>query len=227
MTVVSRVDHLVVAADSLEQGLAWCEATLFVPAPATGGEHPLMGTHNRILRIATAQFARAYLEIIAINPAVPAPRRRRWFDLDDPELRAAVRHQPRLVHFVARCEPAIDGSRALDMLGIDRGHYLQAQRPTPAGLLQWKISVRDDGQRLFQGALPSLIEWGDTHPTDSLPASGLTLVSMMASHPRPDDLFVAYKSIGLDGVGVEAGSANLAATLMTPLGEVTLESKGL
>ncbi len=227
MTIVSRVDHLVVAADSLEQGLAWCESALFVPAPAAGGDHPLMGTHNHILRIATAQFTRAYLEIIAINPAAPAPRRRRWFDLDDPKLRAAVRQQPRLVHFVARCEPAIDGSRALDMLGIDRGHYLQAQRPTPAGMLKWKISVREDGQRLFHGALPSLIEWGDTHPADSLPESGLTLVSMMASHPRPDDLFVAYKSIGLEGVGVEAGSPNLAATLMTPLGEVTLESKGL
>jgi hypothetical protein len=113
------------------------------------------------------------------------------------------------------------------MLGIDRGHYLQAQRPTPDGMQQWKISVREDGQRLFHGALPSLIEWGANHPTDSLPESGLTLLSMMASHPRPDDLFVAYKSIGLDGVGVEAGAPNLAATLMTPLGEVTLESKGL
>lgn len=226
MTVISRVDHLVVAADSLAQGMAWCEDTLFV-TPRAGGEHPLMGTHNAVLRISTPEFARAYLEIIAINPAAADPRRRRWFDLDDPPLRERVRQQPRLVHFVADCMPAIAGSRALDSLGIDRGPLLAAQRETAGGLLQWKITVREDGQRLFYGALPTLIEWGDVHPADSLPESGLELLSVMATHPRPDDLFAAYKAIGLKDVGVEAGSPNLAATLMTPLGAVTLESMGL
>ena len=226
MTVVSRVDHLVVAADSLAQGMAWCEDTLFV-TPRAGGEHPLMGTHNAVLRISTPAFARAYLEIIAINPAAADPRRRRWFDLDDPALRERVRRQPRLVHFVADCVPAIAGSRALDSLGIDRGPLLAAQRETAGGLLQWKITVREDGQRLFYGALPTLIEWGDAHPADSLPESGLELLSVMATHPRPDDLFAAYKAIGLEQVGVEAGSPNLAATLLTPLGVVTLESTGL
>ena len=226
MTVVSRVDHLVVAADSLAQGLAWCEDTLFV-TPRAGGDHPLMGTHNAVLRISTPAFARAYLEIIAIDPAAADPRRRRWFDLDDPALRECVRKQPRLVHFVADCVPAIAGSRALDSLGIDRGPLLAAQRETAGGLLQWKITVREDGQRLFYGALPTLIEWGDAHPADSLPESGLELLSVMATHPRPDDLFAAYKAIGLEQVGVEAGSPNLAATLLTPLGVVTLESMGL
>ena len=32
-----------------------------------GGEHPLMGTHNRLLRIDSAEFPSAYLELIAIN----------------------------------------------------------------------------------------------------------------------------------------------------------------
>ena len=204
----------------------WCENTLFV-TPRAGGDHPLMGTHNAVLRISTPAFARAYLEIIAINPAAADPRRRRWFDLDDPALRERVRRQPRLVHFVAECVPAIAGSRALDSLGIDRGPLLAAQRETAGGLLQWKITVREDGQRLFYGALPTLIEWGDAHPADSLPESGLELLSVMATHPRPDDLFAAYKAIGLEQVGVEAGSPNLAATLLTPLGVVTLESMGL
>ena len=43
---------------------------------------------------------------------------------------------------------------------IDRGHVLEASRDTPAGRLAWQITVRDDGQRLFYGALPTLIEWG-------------------------------------------------------------------
>jgi hypothetical protein len=226
VTVLSQVDHLVVAAESLEQGIAWCEQTLFV-SPQAGGEHPLMGTHNRVLKIATDDFARAYLEIIAIDPAAPDPRRKRWFDLDDPDLRRAIRHEPRLIHFVASCDNPVDGSRALHTLGIDRGPMLEARRQTPAGLLEWNISVRDDGQRLFYGALPTLIEWGELHPADSLPDSGLSLVSLMASHPRPDDLFAAYMCIGLKQVGVDAGPPNLAATLMTPLGEVTLQSAGV
>ena len=226
MTAVSRVDHLIIAAESLAQGIAWCENTLFV-TPTAGGEHPLMGTHNAVLRIDTPAFGRAYLEIIAVNPAAPEPRRKRWFDLDDPALRNAIRQQPRLVHFVAECLPALGGSLALDSLGIDRGPMLAAQRETPHGLLQWRISVRDDGQRLFHGMLPTLIEWGDLHPVDSLPASGLSLLSVMASHPRPDDLYVAYKSIRLDQVGVQAGPPNLVVTLDTPLGLVTMQSGGL
>lgn len=226
MTAVSRVDHLVIAAESLAQGITWCENELFV-TPTAGGEHPLMGTHNALLRIDTPAFARAYLEIIAINPGAPAPRRKRWFDLDDPALRNAIRQHPRLVHFVADCVPALAASLALDALGIDRGPLLAAQREAPDGPLQWRISVRDDGQRLFHGMLPTLIEWGDVHPVHSLPESGVTLLSVMASHPRPDDLYVAYKSIGLDQVGVQAGPPNLAATLNTPLGLVTLQSGGL
>ena len=210
MTVLSQVDHLVVAADSLQQGVEWCEATLFV-TPGAGGEHPLMGTHNRVVKIATTDFSRAYLEIIAINPGAPDPRRRRWFDLDHPDLRRAIRQEPRLVHFVASCQNPNEGSRALHTLGIERGPMLSARRETAAGPLQWNISVRDDGQRLFHGVLPTLIEWGERHPADSLPESGVSLVSVMASHPRPDDLFSAYMSIGLKQVGVDAGAPNLAA----------------
>ena len=37
------------------------------------------------------------------------------------------------------------------------------------------ITVRADGQRLFDGCLPTLIEWGDTHPAATMPESGVTL----------------------------------------------------
>ena len=64
----ARIDHLVIAARTLDEGVRWCEATLGV-APGPGGTHPLMGTHNRLLSIASDEFAQAYLEIIAIDPA--------------------------------------------------------------------------------------------------------------------------------------------------------------
>ena len=88
----ARVDHLVVAAESLDQGVQWCEAMLGI-TPQAGGEHPLMGTHNRLLRLSTPQYPRAYLEIIAIDPLAKAPGRTRWFDLDDPELQRAIHLQ--------------------------------------------------------------------------------------------------------------------------------------
>ncbi|MEY4341937.1 MAG: hypothetical protein RL541_1441, partial [Pseudomonadota bacterium] len=41
------IDHLVVAASSLAQGVAWCEDQLGI-TPGPGGEHALFGTHNRL-----------------------------------------------------------------------------------------------------------------------------------------------------------------------------------
>ena len=38
---------------------------------------------------------------------------------------------------------------------------------------------------------------------------------------------MAYRAIHLEQVGIEAGPPNLSARLMTPLGEVTLDSAGL
>ena len=52
-----ELDHLVIVADSLEQGAAWCASTLGVE-PGPGGRHALMGTHNRLLRLGGAYAAR-------------------------------------------------------------------------------------------------------------------------------------------------------------------------
>ncbi len=221
----AQVDHLVIAASSLEQGVAWCEATLGV-TPAAGGLHPLMGTHNRLLRLSGAAYPGSYLEIIAINPDAPDPGRSRWFDLDDAALQQAVSDTPRLVHFVAATPSGQAAVRALSNLGIDRGVLIPIDRPSPAGLLRWQISVRDDGQRLFDGGLPTLIEWGALHPADRLPDDGVSLKSLAMSHPRAAELQAAYDAIGLAGVTVTQGSPNLVATLSTPRGLVTLESKG-
>ena len=221
MTETSSVDHLVVVAASLEQGVAWCEAKLGV-GPGPGGKHPLMGTHNRLMRIATGAYPRAYLEIISIDPAAPAPTHRRWFDMDDALLQQAVQGEPRLVHFVASTTAAAAMMKALALLGIDRGPLLHAER----GNLRWQMTIRPDGQRLFYGALPTLIQWDSPHPADTMDGAGLALQSIAIRHPRPDDLRAAHAAIGLQGVTVEAGPPNLAATLRTPKGIVTIESAG-
>ncbi|HEX2547301.1 MAG TPA: VOC family protein [Ramlibacter sp.] len=223
----ARVDHLVVAAGSLDEGAAWCEATLGV-VPGPGGEHPLFGTHNRLLRIATVNYPRAYFEIIAIQPGRQAQRPRRWFDLDDEEVRDALaRTGPRLLHFVASVPDVHAAATAWRQQGIERGEPLRASRMTPRGLLEWQITVRDDGQRLARGTLPTLIQWGETHPGAAMPESGITLQALCAYAPEPAPLATAYEAIGLQGVTVKTGPPNLCAVLETPRGRVRLESRGL
>ncbi len=221
------VDHLVVMAASLEQGVAWCKATLGV-TPGPGGEHPLMGTHNRLLKIATPNFPRAYLEIIAINSgAVQAAttRARRWFDMDEPALRERVqRDGPQLIHWVAAVDDIAATVAALTTQAIDRGDILQASRQTPTGLLQWQISVRADGQRLFDGCLPTLIQWGDTHPSHTMPSSGLTLQNASLRHPQADALRQALTSIGLSHIAVTTSPAQLSASLQTPKGLIEIHT---
>ena len=228
--LTSQIDHLVVLAASLTEGVQWCESVLGI-TPGPGGEHALMGTHNRLFTVASPVFPLAYLEIIAIHSGAPCARladEKRWFDMDDQEMQVQLDQAgPQLAHFVARTASAQAGVRALADLGLDRGELLQASRRAPHGLLDWKITVRDDGQRLFFGTLPTLIEWGEVHPADSMAPSGITLNSLQAHHPRPDALHAAYEAIGLSGVDVTPGPPNLVATLQTPRGRVTLESRGI
>lgn len=217
------VDHLVVAAGSLDEGVAWCEATLGI-TPGPGGRHPLMGTHNRLFSIATPVFPRAYFEILSIDPQVAEPDRKRWFDLDDPALRKAVAHSPQLVHWVARVD---DGARAVAALrarGIDRGRLLAASRETPRGVLRWQISVRDDGMRLCGGALPTLIQWGGVHPADAMPQSGVSLRALRLRALDVTGLAGALGAIGLGRLPVEAGSDGIEVELQTPRGLVVLGS---
>ncbi len=223
----SSVDHLVVLATDLEQGVAWCQATLGI-APGAGGAHPLMGTHNRLLSLASSGHPTAYLEIIAIDTAARpllTPGHARWFDMDDPALQARVAlHGPQLVHFVAGVADIAAGVAALAIQGIDRGVVLPASRETPTGLLQWQISVRNDGQRLFDGCLPTLIQWGDRHPTQTMAASGIALEDLQVFHPTADTLRDAYHALDLSSVSTHTGPAQIRARLRTPKGLVSLHS---
>lgn len=233
----TQIDHLVVAAHTLEQGVQWCEATLGI-TPEAGGEHSQFGTHNKLFKIATPAHPLAYFEIIAINPGAkgPAnPNAKRWFDLDNPELRAAVAQEPRLIHFVAGTDEMLPARVALKGLGIDRGPAMPASRHSRKGVLHWQITVREDGYRLFEGCLPTLIQWGKPddaeplrlHPRNSLPRSRVSLDSIAVSHPSAAKLQAAYAAIGLEGVAITEGPANLSATLKTPRGLVTLQSMGI
>ncbi len=217
----AQLDHLVVAAATLDEGVAWCDATLGI-TPGPGGQHALMGTHNRLFSIASADFPLAYFEIIAVDPQAPAPARRRWFDLDDEALQTRLRAQgPQLVHWVVRVADASAAVTALQAQGLDRGEVIAASRPTPQGLLQWQITVRPDGQRLCDGLLPTLIQWGNVHPAAAMPASGITLAALELQHPQARELAAGLQAIGL-APPVRPGPACLRICLQTPRGSVEI-----
>ena len=223
------VDHLVVLAADLASGVDWCARTLGI-TPTAGGEHPLMGTHNRIFNVSSPAHPRAYLEIIAINPGAPkaiSTTARRWFDMDDANLQAQVaQHGPQLIHWVASVPDVAAACTTLSALDMDRGAVITASRPTPHGLLQWQITVRDDGLRLMDGCLPTLIQWGAVHPCDSLPASGVQLEQLALQHPQAATLQAACNAVGVAAsVHVTPYAApRLSAQLSTPRGPVTLTS---
>ena len=82
---------------------------------------------------------------------------------------------------------------------------------------------------------PTLIQWGKPedevplrlHPRNSLPRSKVSLDRIAITHPSAAKLQAAYAAIGLEGIAINEGPANLSATLKTPKGLVTLQSLGL
>lgn len=215
-TGAAKLDHLVIMAPSLAKGVAWCEATLGI-TPGPGGEHPLMGTHNRLLALDGTAHPQAYLEIIAINNEANKlikSSEKRWFDMDFSPLQQHItQHGPALVHWVARVPDARQTAAALGQQGWDTGPLLAASRATPQGELRWHISIRPDGRRVLGGCLPTLIEWEAQHPTDHMPASGLRLQDLSFSHPEPEAVRRAWHTLGWAPSTLLMGPARLQATL--------------
>ena len=133
----ARIDHLVIAAATLDEGVRWCEgdagrhARARRPASADGHAQPAA---------AAAATARAYLRDHcnrSRTAPTPAAGTHRWFDLDDADLRTRLQHEgPQLIHFVASVPDAAEALRALAGLRIDRGALVDASRETPPGLLE-------------------------------------------------------------------------------------------
>ncbi len=184
--MVTSLDHLVFAVRSLEEGARWFEERLGVPLEP-GGEHPKMGTHNRLLRLGD----RVYLELIAINPAAEMLARPRWFGLDDPAMQARLA-QPRLISWVA----------ATEQLSAMANRASYAPGPVHAmnrGSLNWQITIPDNGALVHGGLMPTLIEWPEgVHPAAMLPERGVSLELLELGSPDPGSVNDGLKSIGLD-----------------------------
>ena len=197
----SHIDHLVVTAASLEEGVEYVRRELGV-APQSGGEHARMGTHNRLLKLGE----KLYLEVIAANPGAPVPGRPRWFQLDEPESVGA----PRLATWVARC----DFIHALAPASLGKIETMSR------GSFRWLITTPEDGQLPLQGIAPALIQWlSDSHPADTLEDPGCSLIRFEGFHPRPESVTGVLRAIGFEGeFPVSPGEPSLVAQIRTPHG---------
>jgi hypothetical protein len=200
-----RLDHLAVSCTALEEGVAWAEGLLGLPM-AGGGQHPSMGTHNRLISLGDL-----YLEVIAVDPAAPAPDRPRWFDLD------RFAGPARLTNWILACD---DMGTALASgppgwglpMSLSRGDY------------RWQMAVPGDGILPFGGLFPALIQWqGPLHPARALPDHGLRLARLTVTHPDGAALSRALAGLADQRVEVATGpTPGLRAVIDTPRGPVTL-----
>ena len=143
----AELDHIVVAAETLDQGTAYLKAKLGI-APAGGGSHLGVGTHNRVLKLGHDR----YLEVIAIEPCGHKPEFPRWFDLDNPDLQAILKIRPRLIAWVART----DAIESMAETHYDRPMIV---RPMQRGSLRWRFAFTVDGALPADGLIPHLIQW--------------------------------------------------------------------
>ncbi|MFV0474284.1 MAG: VOC family protein [Pikeienuella sp.] len=204
MTPTFALDHLVIAAPTLARGVDHVRDRLGVTVPE-GGRHPLMGTHNRLMRLGGDEF----LEIIAVDPDAPPPARPRWYALDRHEDRA-----PFLTTWVARVG---DLDAALKLSPPGMGAPIRVSR----GDLIWRIAAPEDGSMPFGGAFPTLLEWpDDQRPGAAMPDRGCALRKLTIEHPEADAIRARLKGFLRDErIVFRAGErVTLSAEIDTPAG---------
>lgn len=180
----SHLDHIAISAPSLEAGVDYVRQTLGVSLQA-GGEHPRMGTHNRLLKLGE----KCYLEVIAVNPNAPPPDRPRWFQLDEPDPSQPIR----LATWIARTD---DIAAAVKASPIPLGEI----EPMSRGQINWLITLPADGSLPLHGIAPTLIQWpACMHPAAKLPESGCALVRLEGFHPEAGKIVRLLDAIGFEG----------------------------
>jgi len=198
-----QLDHLAITAADLDQGAAWVEAALGVPLQ-DGGQHGHYGTHNRLLGLGEG----LYLEVIAPDPAAPAPPHPRWFGLDHAGA-------PSLGNWIVRM-PSLAG----------QPEWAGAPVALSRGALTWTMAVPPDGGLPMGGGYPTAIAWGEDvpHPAARLRDRGVRLLALDILHPQADHLraLLANRLHDPRVRFVPDAAPSLRARFATPAGERVL-----
>jgi hypothetical protein len=208
--ITCEIDHLVYASADLDSACDTIEMLLGV-RPVPGGRHPDWGTHNALLGLGQS----CYLELIAPDPAATVPAR--GFPLGQPGSAGNS-----LVTWVLRTANIERLAASASRAGIGIGAVQSGSRRRPDGtLLAWQLT--DPAAMPLDGAVPFLIDWGETpHPASALPHGG-TLQGLRIEHPWPTQVRKSLSVLGVEDLLVSpAPCFALRAHISAPAGDIVL-----
>lgn len=187
MSVQNKIDHLVIGANDLEQGVAFIKGKLNVTLPQAS-KHADMSTHNCVAPTGNDSF----IEILSIDPDAAEPNRARWFDMDNPVVKNKFKQSPCAYHWVV-------GTNNLDAViansPIPLGEVVKFTR----GDRSWRLTIPADGSLQEEGLIPTFIEWSPgPHPSTGMADLGIKLEEIVLTHPKPDWLIDILTQLGVN-----------------------------
>ncbi len=205
------VDHLLLGAADLDQGIAWVEQRTGV-RPALGGSHPGRGTRNALLSLGNGH----YLEVIAPDPAQTVYS----FQID---IRKLI--EPRLITWAAGTTDIEAVAVRAKAAGYQVFGPADGSRARPDGTrLAWR--TLGIASTLAAGAvepIPFFIQWSanTVHPSIDSP-KGCALKAFRITHPNPSAVNTVLGAVGIEADVTTGPEAAIQATLATPKGLVDL-----
>jgi hypothetical protein len=207
--VPPELDHLIVGARNLDEGIAYLEKLSGYRA-AYGGSHPGRGTRNALLKLGHD----SYLEILAPDPEQPTLVWHKELPTLD---------EPRLVGWAERVNDIDSLAAHLRKRGVEVIGPTPGSRTRPNGdTLRWTLLLRFDDRG---GILPFYIAWDPTspHPSDDAPG-GCLLVDL---HRTGQLIEIPPPKPGLHVKIDPSKPAQLRATIAGQLGEFVLATKSV
>jgi hypothetical protein len=207
----AAVDHLLLGAADLDQGIEWVERQTGVKA-IVGGSHPGRGTRNALLSLG----GRQYLEIIAPDPAQTGSTG----NLDLKSLAG-----PRLVNWAAATTDIDALAARARQAGVEVYGPRDGSRVRPDGrTLKWRtLGIATTVGRAPVDPIPFFIHWdpASRHPAEESPA-GCTLERFRIAYPVPGEITKVLKPFDVEPEVAAAADVALFATLKTPKGTLEL-----
>lgn len=206
MTVKNKIDHIVIGANDLDQGVTFIEDKLNATLPKAS-KHDDMSTHNCVAPTGNDSF----IEILSIDPEAPTPKRARWFDMDNSEVKKKFKQSPCAYHWVVGTNNLDDVIRNSP---IPLGEVVTFTR----GERSWRLTIPNDGSLQEDGLIPTFIEWSPgPHPSSGMADLGLELKEVILTHPKPSWLIDILIKLGVANLAtvVSGDEKNIAFTLTT------------
>ena len=161
-----KLDHIVFGASTLEEGTEFVESILQEKLSDIG-YHKDMGTHNRVIKISDE----VYLEVVAINPEMQKIKKRRWFNLDNPNLQKKLQKSPQIIGYVVEKNNKTPQEYYDPFFNASRANY------------RWKFAMPNyrnkdlDIEIIEKGIIPSLISWKGEKPIYKMKKNQFEVIS--------------------------------------------------